>query len=145
MFSTAIAGSLPKPEWLAETNKLWPKWQAQGDALWRALHLRFEALMQSIAPGEIAVLMVPDLELMRDFSFGEHRQIGQRLLRMFDGSGQQHFEMVHQTVDGISIEQVSVVLDHSFETIDGFRQVESEIEFRGFHHRRHHLNAQARQ
>ena len=36
MFSTAIAGSLPKPEWLAETNKLWPKWQAQGDALLRA-------------------------------------------------------------------------------------------------------------
>jgi 5-methyltetrahydropteroyltriglutamate--homocysteine methyltransferase len=36
MFSTAIAGSLPKPEWLAETNKLWPKWQAEGDALIRA-------------------------------------------------------------------------------------------------------------
>ena len=36
MFSTAIAGSLPKPEWLAETNKLWPKWQAEGDALLRA-------------------------------------------------------------------------------------------------------------
>jgi hypothetical protein len=30
MFSTAIAGSLPKPEWLAETNKLWPKWHAEG-------------------------------------------------------------------------------------------------------------------
>ena len=24
MFRTAIAGSLPKPAWLAETNKLWP-------------------------------------------------------------------------------------------------------------------------
>ena len=36
MFSTAIAGSLPKPEWLAETNKLWPKWQAEGDALLQA-------------------------------------------------------------------------------------------------------------
>ncbi len=36
MFSTAIAGSLPKPEWLAETNKLWPKWQAEGDALRQA-------------------------------------------------------------------------------------------------------------
>ena len=36
MFTTAIAGSLPKPEWLAETNKLWPKWQAEGDALLRA-------------------------------------------------------------------------------------------------------------
>ncbi len=36
MFSTAIAGSLPKPAWLAETNKLWPKWQAQGDDLLQA-------------------------------------------------------------------------------------------------------------
>jgi len=30
MFSTAIAGSLPKPAWLAETEKLWPKWKAEG-------------------------------------------------------------------------------------------------------------------
>ena len=36
MFETAIAGSLPKPEWLAETNKLWPKWMAQGDSLKQA-------------------------------------------------------------------------------------------------------------
>jgi 5-methyltetrahydropteroyltriglutamate--homocysteine methyltransferase len=33
MFETAIAGSLPKPAWLAETGKLWPKWKAQGDEL----------------------------------------------------------------------------------------------------------------
>jgi 5-methyltetrahydropteroyltriglutamate--homocysteine methyltransferase len=36
MFHTAIAGSLPKPAWLAETGKLWPKWQAEGEALDRA-------------------------------------------------------------------------------------------------------------
>jgi 5-methyltetrahydropteroyltriglutamate--homocysteine methyltransferase len=36
MFRTAIAGSLPKPEWLAETHKLWPQWRAQGDALRQA-------------------------------------------------------------------------------------------------------------
>jgi 5-methyltetrahydropteroyltriglutamate--homocysteine methyltransferase len=36
MFSTTIAGSLPKPEWLAETQKLWPQWQAEGDALAQA-------------------------------------------------------------------------------------------------------------
>jgi 5-methyltetrahydropteroyltriglutamate--homocysteine methyltransferase len=36
MFETAIAGSLPKPAWLAETNKLWPKWQAEGEALAQA-------------------------------------------------------------------------------------------------------------
>ncbi len=33
---TAIAGSLPKPDWLAETNKLWPQWKAQGAALAQA-------------------------------------------------------------------------------------------------------------
>jgi 5-methyltetrahydropteroyltriglutamate--homocysteine methyltransferase len=36
MFRTAIAGSLPKPDWLAETNKLWPQWRAQGPALAQA-------------------------------------------------------------------------------------------------------------
>ncbi|MFY9477432.1 MAG: methionine synthase [Aquabacterium sp.] len=36
MFETSIAGSLPKPSWLAETNKLWPKWAAEGDALLQA-------------------------------------------------------------------------------------------------------------
>ena len=33
MFDTAIAGSLPKPDWLAETGKLWPRWQGEGAAL----------------------------------------------------------------------------------------------------------------
>ena len=33
MFRTAIAGSLPKPSWLAETNKLWPRWAHEGQAL----------------------------------------------------------------------------------------------------------------
>jgi 5-methyltetrahydropteroyltriglutamate--homocysteine methyltransferase len=33
MFDTVIAGSLPKPSWLAETGKLWPEWQATGNAL----------------------------------------------------------------------------------------------------------------
>jgi 5-methyltetrahydropteroyltriglutamate--homocysteine methyltransferase len=33
MFEATIAGSLPKPGWLAETNKLWPQWKAQGAEL----------------------------------------------------------------------------------------------------------------
>lgn len=33
MFRTAIAGSLPKPAWLAETDKLWPQWRSEGQAL----------------------------------------------------------------------------------------------------------------
>lgn len=36
MFRTAIAGSLPKPAWLAETDKLWPQWRAEGEALAQA-------------------------------------------------------------------------------------------------------------
>jgi 5-methyltetrahydropteroyltriglutamate--homocysteine methyltransferase len=33
MFEATIAGSLPKPSWLAETHKLWPQWKAQGEEL----------------------------------------------------------------------------------------------------------------
>ena len=36
MFKTTIAGSLPKPFWLAEPNKLWPTWQSSGEDLARA-------------------------------------------------------------------------------------------------------------
>src|SRR5947207_11692061 len=36
MFETTIAGSLPKPAWLAETNKLWPAWRASGAELEQA-------------------------------------------------------------------------------------------------------------
>ena len=33
MFETTIAGSLPKPSWLAEPNTLWPAWRLAGDEL----------------------------------------------------------------------------------------------------------------
>ena len=33
LFPTTIAGSLPKPEWLAEPNTLWAPWKAEGPAL----------------------------------------------------------------------------------------------------------------
>jgi len=33
MLETTIAGSLPKPSWLAEPNKLWPQWKLAGDEL----------------------------------------------------------------------------------------------------------------
>ncbi|MEY3665170.1 MAG: hypothetical protein RLZZ153_1352 [Pseudomonadota bacterium] len=33
MFKTTLAGSLPKPDWLAETHKLWPQWRTTGEAL----------------------------------------------------------------------------------------------------------------
>ena len=36
LFSTTIAGSLPKPGWLSETKKLWPQWKAEGAELAQA-------------------------------------------------------------------------------------------------------------
>ena len=36
LFPTTIAGSLPKPEWLAEPNMLWAPWKSQGHELLRA-------------------------------------------------------------------------------------------------------------
>jgi len=36
LFNTTIAGSLPKPAWLSETNKLWPQWRAEGEELKQA-------------------------------------------------------------------------------------------------------------
>src|SRR5271167_4246294 len=36
MLETTIAGSLPKPHWLAETEKLWPQWRWKGAELEQA-------------------------------------------------------------------------------------------------------------
>jgi 5-methyltetrahydropteroyltriglutamate--homocysteine methyltransferase len=33
LFPATIAGSLPKPAWLAEPHKLWPQWRLQGEEL----------------------------------------------------------------------------------------------------------------
>jgi 5-methyltetrahydropteroyltriglutamate--homocysteine methyltransferase len=33
LFPTTLAGSLPKPKWLAEPEKLWAPWKLEGDAL----------------------------------------------------------------------------------------------------------------
>jgi 5-methyltetrahydropteroyltriglutamate--homocysteine methyltransferase len=62
MFKTTIAGSLPKPGWLAETGKLWPRWMQEGDALARAkldatllwIKLQEDAGLDVIADGEQA-------------------------------------------------------------------------------------------
>jgi 5-methyltetrahydropteroyltriglutamate--homocysteine methyltransferase len=55
MFDTAIAGSLPKPAWLAETGKLWPKWKAEGAELAQA---RLDATLLWIKTQEDAGLSV---------------------------------------------------------------------------------------
>src|SRR6185312_16156524 len=36
MYPTTVAGSLPKPSWLAEPNRLWPQWRLAGEELAQA-------------------------------------------------------------------------------------------------------------
>ncbi|WP_454619851.1 methionine synthase [Bradyrhizobium cenepequi] len=62
LFPTTIAGSLPKPEWLAEPNTLWAPWKSQGDELARAkrdatllaLKLQEDAGIDLVTEGEQA-------------------------------------------------------------------------------------------
>lgn len=60
MFPTTIAGSLPKPSWLAEPDKLWPQWRLAGadlaagklDATLVALKLQEDAGIDVVSDGE---------------------------------------------------------------------------------------------
>ncbi len=61
MLRTTIAGSLPKPGWLAETEKLWPAWRLEGkaleeakrDAILAALKMQETAGIDIITDGEM--------------------------------------------------------------------------------------------
>jgi 5-methyltetrahydropteroyltriglutamate--homocysteine methyltransferase len=60
MLETTIAGSLPKPSWLAEPNKLWPSWRLDGeplaeakrDATILALKIQEDAGIDIVSDGE---------------------------------------------------------------------------------------------
>ena len=62
MFPATVAGSLPKPSWLAEPNKLWPQWRlagadlAQGklDATLLAVKLQEDAGIDIVCDGEMS-------------------------------------------------------------------------------------------
>ncbi|MGA8400003.1 MAG: methionine synthase [Stellaceae bacterium] len=62
MLEATIAGSLPKPGWLAETEKLWPAWRLEGDALAAAkrdatilaLKLQEDAGIDIVSDGEMS-------------------------------------------------------------------------------------------
>jgi 5-methyltetrahydropteroyltriglutamate--homocysteine methyltransferase len=62
LFPTTIAGSLPKPEWLAEPNTLWAPWKSTGDQLAHAkrdatilaLKLQEDAGIDIVTEGEQA-------------------------------------------------------------------------------------------
>jgi 5-methyltetrahydropteroyltriglutamate--homocysteine methyltransferase len=51
LFPTTVAGSLPKPSWLAEPNKLWPAWKLSGDELAAA---KLDATLLSVKEQEDA-------------------------------------------------------------------------------------------
>ncbi|HEV2188018.1 MAG TPA: methionine synthase, partial [Stellaceae bacterium] len=62
MLETTIAGSLPKPSWLAEPRKLWPAWRQEGEALADAkrdatilaLKLQEDAGIDIVSDGEMS-------------------------------------------------------------------------------------------
>src|SRR6202163_4921244 len=62
LFPTTIAGSLPKPAWLAEPNKLWAPWRLKGeelatakdDATLIAIKLQEDAGIDIVGDGEQA-------------------------------------------------------------------------------------------
>jgi 5-methyltetrahydropteroyltriglutamate--homocysteine methyltransferase len=62
MFPTTIAGSLPKPSWLAEPNRLWAPWRLSGaeleaaklDATLLAIKLQEDAGLDIVSDGEQA-------------------------------------------------------------------------------------------
>jgi 5-methyltetrahydropteroyltriglutamate--homocysteine methyltransferase len=62
MFETTVAGSLPKPIWLAEPERLWPAWRLEGaalaagklDATVLAVKLREDAGIDIVSDGEQA-------------------------------------------------------------------------------------------
>jgi 5-methyltetrahydropteroyltriglutamate--homocysteine methyltransferase len=62
LFPTTVAGSLPKPSWLAEPDKLWPQWRLQGadlaqgklDATLLAIKLQEDAGIDIVCDGEMS-------------------------------------------------------------------------------------------
>ena len=75
MLESTLAGSLPKPDWLAEPEKLWATWRFEGEALARA---KERAAAEWLAHQETAGLdIVTDGEMFRTHfvhGFLEHIQ-----------------------------------------------------------------------
>src|SRR5262252_3184822 len=88
LFATTIAGSLPKPAWLAEPNKLWPAWRADGSALEEAkrdatllaLKLQEDCGIDIVSDGEVSRqhFVHGFLELVDGIDFARKVEIGIR-------------------------------------------------------------------
>jgi 5-methyltetrahydropteroyltriglutamate--homocysteine methyltransferase len=88
MFPTTIAGSLPKPSWLAEPDKLWPKWRLGGadlaagklDATLLSLKLQEDAGIDIVTDGEQSRqhFVHGFLEFVDGIDFGKKVEMGIR-------------------------------------------------------------------
>jgi 5-methyltetrahydropteroyltriglutamate--homocysteine methyltransferase len=88
MLETTVAGSLPKPAWLAEPEKLWPNWRLAGPALAEAkrdatilaLKLQEDAGIDIVGDGEQARrhFVHGFLEGIDGVDFGQRMTIGIR-------------------------------------------------------------------
>jgi 5-methyltetrahydropteroyltriglutamate--homocysteine methyltransferase len=88
LFPTTIAGSLPKPSWLAEPNKLWAPWRLEGDELQTAkddatllaLKLQEDAGIDIVADGEQTRqhFVHGFLEAVEGIDFGRRVEMGIR-------------------------------------------------------------------
>src|SRR6516165_10861056 len=88
MFPTSIAGSLPKPAWLAEPDKLWPAWRLTGtelaagkrDATLLAIKLQEDAGIDIVTDGEQSRqhFVHGFLEMVDGIDFAKRVEIGIR-------------------------------------------------------------------
>jgi len=88
LFPTTIAGSLPKPEWLAEPNMLWAPWKLEGaalaaakrDATVLAVKLQEDAGIDIVTEGEQARqhFVHGFLERVEGIDFAKRQEIGIR-------------------------------------------------------------------
>src|ERR1700724_1710611 len=88
MFATTIAGSLPKPSWLAQPNQLWAPWRLDGaelngaklDATLLAVKLQEDAGIDIVSDGEQARqhFVHGFLERVDGIDFGRRVEMGIR-------------------------------------------------------------------
>ncbi|HZL31614.1 MAG TPA: methionine synthase [Pseudolabrys sp.] len=88
MFPATVAGSLPKPSWLAEPDKLWPKWRLEGadlaqgklDATLLAVKMQEDAGIDIVCDGEMSRqhFVHGFLEFVHGIDFGNKVEMGIR-------------------------------------------------------------------
>src|SRR5258705_11290672 len=91
LFPTTIAGSLAKPEWLAEPNTLWAPWKSSGEQLARAkrdatmlaLKLQEDAGVDIVTEGEQSRqhFVHGFLEKIEGIDFAHKAELGSRKAR----------------------------------------------------------------